>query len=188
MKEEKIILQSDDIVIYRTNIRGWVNQLGHYFGENERAARWDGCTHIKCEACGEIYRKSSYCRSCHHKKAIERYKAMPKKKWDGTGMVYSDREDKYFESWEEVKDFMDDSFDGKDAKAEHLRLIICDPIYPNEIDGDDYYSDFLPEDQSLYDVDAHLSGLIEEVNKYIREEKPIFSYQPGKYAVDLEGE
>ena len=98
LKEEEIILpSSDQAATYETNISGWVSKKGHFYGKDERLARWDGSTHSTCDQCKKVIEKGRViCNECHAKNNNERYKAKEYKEWDYSTPVYSETLDKYF--------------------------------------------------------------------------------------------
>lgn len=178
--EEKIVLATDpEAARFVTGISGWVDRGGRFWGDDERMARWCGSTHTQCE-CGNIYRRDSWCMPCHERKSIMRYTDMPRKRWDGTGMLYSDAADEWFSEWEEVMEYCENH----ECTIESLRLIICEPVYAREIQ-DDYWEEELPEDMGLSDCDEELARLVDQVNEYIRRKEVVLSWQPGEYAVEL---
>jgi hypothetical protein len=182
-KEEVMILEdSPEAATYRTDIKGWVSRTGLFLGDrqdSERLARYDGSTHAKCEKCGQIRRKNSWCETCHKLREKEVYEKMPKKKWDGEGMICCDG-DRYFTSIEEAEDYAEDN----GQTLADLQLVICEPQYAHEIE-DDYWEDLLPEDMGLDEVYPELSKAIEVVNVLIRQKKVPLSYSAGKFALEL---
>ena len=71
MKENKkvIMFDSDEAAQYKTNLSGWVSRDNHFFGEDEHMARYVGCTHRKCEDCGEPTEKGwLVCDNCREKR------------------------------------------------------------------------------------------------------------------------
>ena len=175
-KDTKMILfDSNEAAHFQTGISGWVSSHGRFMGNDERAARYDGCTHTRCEDCGEpVDRGRLICPKCHEIRQIKRYAAMPKEEWDGNGMLYSDAADKYFSDWGEVEDFLEDN----DGTIESLRLIICEPQYLPLLDPSDYGCDSLAEDGELPDA---IIQAIENFNKVIKETGAV-SWYPGKKA------
>ncbi len=177
-KDSKVILfDSNEAAQYWTNLAGWVSWNGRYFGDGERAARYDGCTHRPCEDCGEPAPKSwLVCKKCRILRDETRYNAMPKEEWNEKGMLYSDAHDKYFSSWDGIEYYCEDEEIGIDK----LRLIICEPNYLPLL-ADDYGCDELAEDGELPD-DAIQA--IEDFNKVIKAVGPV-SWMPGKKAAIL---
>jgi hypothetical protein len=180
--EKLIILDtSDQAAHYETNISGWVSRLDHYFGKDERAARYDGSTHKACE-CGKPAEKPWIkCSDCRKKADDERFRALAREEWDEeTPLTLFDGDEYFFD-----RDQLEEWCDEHETTPQKLQLVICEPNYPSEI-GDDLYSDDLPEDQYLKDVAPELAALIESVNTYIRENKPILSWRPSKIAAIIE--
>jgi hypothetical protein len=176
MTEEKIVMyDSDEAAQFKTNISGWVSRDGHFFGTNERTARYSGCTHRKCETCGKLITKSYIiCNDCYIISKKKQYDSLPKEVWNEEGGVYSEACDKYFWSWEEVDDYCED----EEIKESDLRLVICEPQYPRQID-DDYFCDELSEDGELPDK---IVKAMEAFNKVLKESLPL-SWYPSKKAV-----
>ena len=73
---------SDEAASIQT-VTGWVSRRGHFYGADERAARYDGATHRICKVCDQPYEISAYCKPCNDKKNQDAFHAMPKKEWDG---------------------------------------------------------------------------------------------------------
>jgi len=176
-KDSKVVLfDSDEAAHYRTNLSGWVSRHGRFMGNDERAARYDGCTHTRCEDCGEpVDRGRLVCPKCGEARDVKRYNAMPKEEWDGNGMLYSDAANKYFLDWDDIEGYLED----EEGTVESLRLIICTPEYLPLLDPSDYGCDSLAEDGELPDV---VIEAIEEFNKVIRKVGAV-SWYPGKKAV-----
>ena len=168
------MFHSPDAAQYRTNLSGWVSRGWRYWGDDEQAARYDGCTHRPCLDCEESTEKGSLvCDNCSGIRAEKQYNAMPKEEWDEKGMLYSDLDGKYFSSWGKVEDYAED----KEIGIDKLRLIICEPQYLPLI-PDDYGCDELPQDGELPD---DVIQAINDVNKVIRASEPI-SWYPGRKA------
>ena len=174
-QDKAIMFDSDEAAQYRTNMSGWVSRNGRYWGNDERAARYDGCTHRPCENCGEPTEKGwLMCAKCRNLRDEARYKAMPKEEWNEKGMLCSG--DKYFSSWDEVDEYCEEEGVGKG----NLRLVICEPNYLPLLPSD-YGCDELVEDGELPDS---VEQAIEDFNKVIKAEGPV-SWEPGKKAVIL---
>ena len=184
-KEAPVILDSSDEAATFVTVSGWCSRLGHFYGDGphaEQAARYEGCTHVLCDCGATVPRGYTKCSDCRSAVELAKYQAMPKKAWDGVGMLYSDFADRYFNDWSEVEDYCEEA---EDLTPKDLCLIICEPQYASEVDGDEIYRDDIPEDLTLDDVAKDLAALFDELNGYIREYKPLLSWGPGKFAVDL---
>ncbi len=172
---EMVMFDSAEAAHLQTGLSGWVSRHGHYWGNDERAARYDGCTHTRCEDCNEpVDRGRLICLKCHDKRQITRYAAMSKEEWNSNGMLYSDAADKYFYDWDEVECFIEDN----GGTVESLRLIICEPQYLPLLDTSDYGDDVLAEDGVLPDA---VIQAIEDFNKVIKNTGAV-SWYPGKKA------
>ena len=178
---ETILNTSEEAAKFVENISGWVSRKGMFFGNNKNSemfARYDGCTHMACEDCGEPTRKMyTVCESCRDKRASLFYAKRERAEWDEKAPVYSEVADRYFYSWDEVNDYIEDN---QPEKVDELRLIICDPVFLRPID-EDYWCDSLPEDGEMPD---EVSVAINNLNNLLKSVGPI-SYLPGKKAVLL---
>ena len=179
MKTEKIIMyDSPEAATHRTDLSGWVSGGGLYFGKSEDLARFAGCTHKRCE-CGQTMQKHyTKCKACREQMAKERYDAREKRRWDYDGPVYSDTNDRYFLDRDELDEYCDEC----DCKPKELWLLTCKKIDPPII-NDSYFDDDLQEGEEL---PAEIIAAIDETNKIIAKHWPA-SWEPTKYAVDLEG-
>ena len=176
MTDRKIIMDTSDEAAQIKTVTGWVSRHGHFFGEDERLARYDGSTHRLCD-CGALIERHSYCRACERKRQIEKYKKMERKEWNGTDALYSDAFNGYVWDEEGIQFMCEEN----ECTIEDLHLIICVPQYAHEIDPGEYYSDLLPDDNDG-EVDQTLADAFEELNKVIREHRVPMSWTPGKYA------
>jgi hypothetical protein len=178
MKKEQILNTSDDAATFVTDIKGWVDRHGRYFGDSEKMARWSGCTHITCE-CGNITEKNyTICSECREKNAIIRYNDKKKKQWDGKVPLYSDALNKYFMDEDDLRDFLEDH---PDVTNVSLRLLICEPVYLRHIESD-YFCDELPDDDNP--LPCGLEEAIEEFNGRL-DGIGVASWTPGDYALKL---
>ncbi|WP_114094458.1 hypothetical protein [Thalassospira xiamenensis] len=180
--ETKILYHSPEAASLR-QVTGWVSSTGRFYGNDERTARYDGCTHKLCEECGEHEHQRNWtcCDECRAKHAEQRYNAMPFAEWTD-GMVYSQMLDRFFNDEEELREHLADN---DDLQADTLRLVICEPEYAPIIDIDEMWQDYLPEDMYLSDVAPELADAIAKVNDILTETKPILSWRPGRYRTAL---
>jgi hypothetical protein len=158
-------------------MEGWLSHNGNFY-LSEEIARYDGCTHRKCNDCDELVLKSYVrCEACREKSKIARYDEMPRKPWDGIAMVYSDARDEYFSDPGKAEDLIGE--EGVES-LESLRLIICEPNHASFVDADHWHDD-LPEDG---EIPPELEDAVEKLNAIIKGLSPL-SWSPGKYALDL---
>ena len=169
-----IINTSEKAAEYKTGIEGWVDRHGRYWGDDERTARWSGCTHISCGDCGEPTPKGyTACESCREAGAIKRHAAREHREWDGETPLYSDATDEYLMN----KDMLTDYVAWNNCNADDLRLIICDPVTLTHV-ADDYWCDDLPDECELpSDVEKALDALNQAL-----EDAGTVAWIPGKYA------
>lgn len=185
MKEpaRQIDFNSPEAATLKT-VSGWVSRHGRFYGDDERTARYDGCTHRPCLDCGKtIDRSRTKCVACCEVMAQKTYDARERRPYAG-GYVYSEVLNRFFSDEESLRDEIGDG--GDQESIDGMRLIICDPVYLHEID-DDYFFDELPEDMQLRDVADDVAQAIEQVNQLIRQRRKngqAVSWQPGRYAVD----
>ncbi|MEB7891015.1 hypothetical protein NGK36_17230 [Hafnia alvei] len=174
-KEKKVILKDSDESASIKTVTGWVSSDGRFWGNNESMARWAGATHQKCENSLDhpIYEISSYCELCHKEKQQAKFNTMPRKSWNdeplvicGTDTYFFDKESLY-EYCEEIK-----------VNPSELPLVICEPNYPQEIDGNDYFCDVLPEDGELT---SELEAAFIALNEVIKNSAPL-SWSEGEVA------
>jgi len=174
MNNEMVMFGSDEAAHFQTGLSGWVSRHGHFWGNDERAARYDGCTHTYCEDCGKpVDRGRLICPKCNESRDVKRYAAMPKEEWYEVGMVYSAATDKYFSSWDEVDEYCEE----EDTEIDKLRLVICEPNYLPLL-ADDYGCDELAEDGELPD------GAIQAIDDFNKAIKAVgaVSWYPSKKA------
>ena len=182
MNENKIVISdSDEAAKYVTGISGWVSRHGHFYGDDERLARYDGCTHVRC-ACGDLVERGYIkCENCRIADDIDRYNNFKRVQWDRKTPICLYDGDRYFFDEDDLLCYCDD----EDILPSSLRLVLCEPQYANEIDYDELYCDSLAEDSSMYDVDPKLADMFDKINAYIREKKTVLSWSPSDIAVTL---
>lgn len=170
MKEEKIIMYDSEEAASQKTLTGWVSANGRYWGKDEHMARYDGCTHKKCE-CGNATEKSWIrCEECRHKSDVERFNKLPFKEWDESENVCTWDGDKYFFHVDDVIEYMEEN----DLKE--IDLLICEPIEYSLIDFEQITGSEVHED---WEPEVELEKAVNKLNKVIKELKP-HSWQPGK--------
>ena len=184
MTEETVVMyDSPESATYVTGISGWKSRDGFFWGKDEHMARWSGSTHKRCDECGRVYPKNSYCDFCHAKKETEKYYAMPMIEWDETTPVCEWHDDKYFWDKESVLDYLYDTYEDaqKQGYEPEVQLVICEPQYLHTLDAEDW-SDDLAEDGEL--PDAVLEA-IDVFNEILKNQKASCWY-PGKQRINIE--
>jgi hypothetical protein len=177
MDDKMVLNTSDEAAHYETNISGWVSRFGHYFGKDERLARYDGCTHVVCECGKPAERGWIKCADCRSKADDERFRSFPKQEWDEKIPITLFQGDDYFFDREQLEEWCEEH----ETTPQELQLVICKPNCAGYIDTD-FYGDDLPNDQSLDDVAPELAEMIAKVNEYIRENQPVLSWGPSNIA------
>lgn len=174
---EKPIFPDSEEAAAQKSVTGWVSRNNLFFGNDEQTARWDGATHVRCTECGgDTSKHYTKCESCREEGDIRRFAAREKREWDGTGMIYSQVLDRYFYSWDEVED--------EEEEPESLQLVICEPVFAEQINPRDHYCDDLP-DEGDGDVPDEIQDAFDELNQRISECKTPLCWMPGKFAVLL---
>lgn len=177
---EVIVMEDSPEAARQVAVTGWVSRQGFFFGDDERTARYDGCTHRKCGDCGQpVVKHWLKCEACRHKDEVARYQALPKKPWDGVTPLALYGGDKYFFDESDLEMYCEDH----DVKVQDLLLVFCDPVKPGEISPNDLFADELPEDGEVQDADV--LAAVEQLNAALRKAEP-FSWLPGKVAAIVE--
>src|SRR5690554_954202 len=103
-------------------VTGWVSRTGQFWGDNEDAARYSGCTHKPCRDCGVPVEKGwLICASCRSKSHREKWENMPFKDWGGEPL-YCMASGEYYWSEDDIEYALDDGREVCD-----LMLVICEP-------------------------------------------------------------
>ena len=180
MPEQKQVIMYDapEAASIQT-VTGWVSADGRFFGQDEHLARFCGATHRHCKNNSEhpAHEIRSYCDQCHTEKRAQVFATMPIKNWNGEPLVNFDG-DRYFFDADSLRDYLVDS----DVSLQDLRLCICEPNMPHEIDPSDVFSEDLPDDGEI--SDDQLVAAFDLLNEMIRKAEPL-SWSQGKYAVLL---
>ena len=174
---ECVLITSEKAAKFVTNIEGWVDRHGRFWGKDEDLARWSGCTHVLCKECGTVIPKEGWtvCADCREMKKVQEYELRERKQWDGETPVYSETLDKYFFDGDDLQLHLEDY----GGTIEALRLVICDPLELPEI-TEEFFCDDLPDEG---EVPSDVLQAMDELNRVIAEQDPV-SWAPGKYAVE----
>lgn len=176
MAEKEMILDTDPrAATYHTDIKGWVSRDGRYYGEDERTARYAGCTHRACERCGKPCERSWLkCSDCRAILDRERFAAKPQAEWNGSDYIYSELLDDYFADLSDAEDRLDEG-----QTLADLMLVICEPNHVRPL-SDDYCCDELSDDG---DLPSEVEAAMDAFNKAVA--GIVLSWSPGKFALKL---
>ncbi len=176
-QDDVVILPEDDAAAQLVDVSVWKSRCGVLFLD-ERIARWEGATHVRCSKCGAVMRKTwmTLCAVCKVASTKERYNKLEKRSWDGSNPVCTFDDDRYFYSPEEVEEYCYDL----GIKVEDLMLVHCEPRYAFEVDPMDLYGDELPEDGELPE---ELQETFDILNKVISKSKVLLSWIGSNTAV-----
>jgi len=179
---DKIITNTSDEAAHKVdNINGWVSRDGLFFGVDERAARYAGCTHVECGDCQKPTRKGYlYCPDCMEIRRKKKYAAFDVVEWDGTTPLSIYMDDVYFFSEDEIEDYCEEH----SVQSEELMLVLCEPNKAEPIDAETVYCDDLPPEG---EIPANLQEAFDELNAKIRAMDVTLSWWPTKKAVEIEG-
>jgi len=175
---------SDEAATYRTNISGWVDSHGYFYGEDEEAARRAGSTHSECSNCFVIIEKSdTLCDDCKERSEIERYNKREKVEWYRDDVLYSDKYNVYFFSIRDIITYANDSVSEFDLYSlDDLRLILCEKVFLRNIEIDLWWGE-LDEDVSD-DVIPILQDALDDFNTDLNEIDTKL-WEPGAYRVSF---
>lgn len=166
---DKIILrESDESAKFVTNISGWVDRHGNFYGEDEKLARYSGCTHNKCNKCNNVYSKHTHCKICFEREEIQRYNNLPRKEWDRKTPLYSLLTDKYYFDIDYIFDDMSE-YNIKDISE--FRFIICRRTKISEIHRDYWADDIDCSGDCEFIIPDNILDALDVLNKEIRTTK-----------------
>jgi len=144
--ETEIIPFDSDEAAQRKYVEGWVSRDGFYYAEDERTARYAGCTHVKCADCNTLIPKSTaVCDACTITRRAVEFATLPREAWDTQTPLVIFKTDTYFFDSDSLTRYCRQN----SVSPEHLQLVICEPVYGSELDAADYLSGELPEDGEI---------------------------------------
>lgn len=139
----KIVPFDSDEAAQRKSVEGWVSRDGFYYAEDERTARYAGCTHIKCADCTALIPKATaVCDPCTARRRTVEFATLPKEVWDTQTPLVLFETDTYFFDAHSLSRYCKTN----SLSPEQLQLVICEPVYGSELDPADFLSGELPED------------------------------------------
>jgi hypothetical protein len=177
-----ILFDSDAAAMLQTGLSGWVSGTGFFYGKDERAARYAGCTHTRCTECGTpIFKSYTACESCREKRRTERFNAFESRPWSGNEPVCVFGGEEFFFDEESFLDWCD----ADDLDPTSVRLVFADPERLPEF-GMDNFVDYLPSD--CEELPAAIQEAVNALNAAIKANGPM-AWVPGKVrAVWIGGE
>lgn len=202
-KKVRVSTQAEDGT-WREAEEHWACKSCHrYWGGGphaEHMARWCCVKEIPCsaEGCTNMTPKTwTHCSACREKGEIERY-AKRERKSAGEGMVWSERDDEWFQDLEHAEWKAMDNLELEDgankaaevrAELEAMRLLTCEPRCAPLFDLEDHVRDALPTEEgdgSSFDALAvHVEDEVEALNAKLASAKPL-CYEASDYAVLLD--
>lgn len=184
-QSNKVVLDTADEAAKKETLVLWVSRNGRAY-QDERSARYDGCTHRACatEGCAGITEKHyMHCVLCREKLELERYMAKPFLSWDGKTPLCLHDSDEYFFSEDDIDDFIENNCD-EGVKKSDLNFVICKPQHLFTLDPSEIYSDILPDDSDV--IPDEILKAFDELNQKILDYVTPVSWVPGKYRTKLE--
>lgn len=148
-----------------TPLTGWMDRFGKYWGHNESAARYSGCTHQICDCEGIMTRGYTKCEDCRRAAARERYLALPFKEWDGVSPVVINDGDEYFWDEDGIYEYCENN-DYDDGFEVDLIWAI-----PHKLAcvSEDYWTDHMPEEWEMSRLSKEVSEALTALNSAIKE-------------------
>jgi hypothetical protein len=180
VSDQKIILNDSPDAAQIKTVTGWVDsKTGHFWGEDERQARYSGCTHIRCE-CGVIYERGHgiRCSACQKNVDVETFNSYPVEKWDGQTPVVLYNTDRFFFG----EDILDLVADSDPAKDDELRICKCYPHYLSLISDDNWCDDLASDGDG--ELPGEVQKAVDALNEAIKAAGPV-SWFEDKIAIDV---
>ena len=176
-ERKAIVLNTSDDAAKLVTVTGWVSRDGRFYGDDERLARWAGCTHLVCE-CGEMMDKGyTKCLKCRVKSDHERWLKLPLVEWDGVTPLTIFGDDTYFFDVESIYEHAEEA----GCAVSALELVVCEPCFAREVD-EDYWQDDLAEDGEL---PLEIRKALLKFNEVVRAYRQPLSWHQGKERVVL---
>ncbi|MBU2713928.1 hypothetical protein [Zooshikella harenae] len=188
-EQEKIIFfESDGAAQYKENLKlsGWVGRDGVFYGTNENVARYVNCTHRKCSTCGHVYLKNAYCEKCWENQENEKFEQMEIvncDSWNEDQPLCLHDGDEIFYLQDDIENYCDE----EGVKPSAIKLVFAKPVYLSEIDIKDLFKSGGVFDGDLTVAELvpdNIWGMIDNLNKAIKESSPVF-WVPGSKRVQL---
>ncbi|WP_018694221.1 hypothetical protein [Algicola sagamiensis] len=172
----------NDAPIEQREVKAWFHGE-RFLGFDEHGARMitSNIRPCKIDECSNDVSDWIYCDQCEEQKAIQKYLNAEKRDVYPNDVIYSEKTDHFFYP----EQFSELTSENRET-LESLRLYICKPCFPGEIDIDEHLTDVLAEDSYADEVLSNeCMDLVEKLNAALRKNKPI-SYFPSNIAVNLD--
>lgn len=186
---QKIIMYDSPEAAKLVTVECWQASTGQLIPLNqhdaEHLARYIGSTHKKCDVCGELVAKNSWCRTCQRRKESERYDKAEKRPWPEVGGVFWG--DEYFSSPEDIVTEAEMQIEADANLLEFLEtqhIWVSEPVYLHQI-SEDTWCDDLPEESDGYDIPSEVQAALKKLNEVIAKQGPS-CYTQSKYRLDVD--
>lgn len=132
-----------------------------------------------CEQCGAecSHCNMSLCRDCTEKRDHEKWLALPHAWPANDAPVYSDARDEYYNSVECAYDDVDEGHE------DELRLLVCEPVYPDELTSENWDDDLARDHDDDIVVPKEFDAAIAEFNEKVK--GIVLSYKASRVRVSL---
>ena len=173
MGTAKIIMAESDEAASIQTVTGWVSSDGHFWGKDERMARYSGSTHKICDKNPEhgVIAQRDWCKQCRAEALDKRWQEMPKQAYTPDALpLHLYDTDRYFFDVVDLTEWMEEN----KINPVDVRLTKCKPSYPGQIDPDEHFVDILPEDG---EVPEDVREAFEKLNEVLKKSEP-FSWFP----------
>lgn len=142
MADEKIVMFDADEAAQLKTVDGWVSRNGRYYGADERAARYDGCTHRMCGACGQVVipKNRINCDACQANVRHGIYLKKELVEWDGETPLFLHDGDEFFHGSDDILYYCEDN----ECVPEDLQFVLAMPEYACL--REDHFCDIIAED------------------------------------------
>jgi hypothetical protein len=159
--QKAIIMMDSPNAATKTTKDVWVSKQGRIFFD-EHSARFDGCTHRRCEKCGKPCEKHwLVCEQCRTENRQDIFLKLPKVEWDGKTPLCIFDTDIYFFDSDELEDYCEEH----GCKARDLPLVVCEPVFLKELTEEYFLDNISNEDVEL---PKDVQQLIEKFNQDLK--------------------